>query len=802
MVWSISPMMAQTDPGTSSLTHQWTFQDGTANDRVGSVNGTLVNGATITNKQLSTKNGGYLSFPASELAINTYNAITTEIWFKPVAGANPGYTMLTYFGNTTNTYGTNYLYMTSARGDDLSRAGISCGNLTAPWEAEAFVNGPEYDDGQLHQMVSVLTSTTLTFYIDGIKKGTTTLAANNTIAAIGTQFAYLAKGGYPGDSTWRGDITKFSIYNKALTDAEVQYLFNATYTIDYNSTITHEWNFDQGHINESEGIAYDVVGNAHGKIKGSAYFGENSLMTRGGYLDLPGDSIKISTYKELSMDVWFKSILNGNSFFTMICYFGDVTPYRGSIPERIGTSVGSDGCFIATSRGDHISRAAISCRTLPEPWAGESMVDYNEYKDSTLHHMVSSISNTSISFYIDGRLIGSSLLADSNRISKMSNKYAFLAQSGYVGFDSTWMGSIYRFRLFNKALTQSEVSYFYNDGAETNPMLVSSVNELLFDEFNTKKQFDISGYKLKDSIHLSAPVGFSVTPKVIAPNNLNVPVVVDYIGSTSTNGFVTLISGTTIKKLWVEAKKNSDCMVPLYQNLTNLISDPYFSKLTSFGGWTSPTGSTSINEDLRYVYCGNNSGKVTGTTNNSGSIDFVLTGKLKSNTFYRVKAMVYAVDGPFQVGVYGWANGMPDSAIVVRTLGSWRTVDFTFKTGSTLKSSQGLFFNNSLTDGGKTGFIDNWEIYELPSTALKSFQDILHVNVSIDKNQINTHFELLHGETVEFSIYNLQGVLLKKEMVYCQAGLNSKSIQTALPGGLYILTVKTKDSTYTQKLIL
>ncbi|WP_243348352.1 hypothetical protein [Parabacteroides sp. FAFU027] len=38
--------LAQTNPGTANLKHQWTFDDGTANDNVGGMNGTLMSGAT------------------------------------------------------------------------------------------------------------------------------------------------------------------------------------------------------------------------------------------------------------------------------------------------------------------------------------------------------------------------------------------------------------------------------------------------------------------------------------------------------------------------------------------------------------------------------------------------------------------------------------------------------------------------------------------------------------------------------------------------------------------------------------
>ena len=44
------------------------------------------------------------------------------------------------------------------------------------------------------------------------------------MAGIGQDAAYLGKGVYPVDPEWAGSVDRFSIYNKALSDAEVLYL--------------------------------------------------------------------------------------------------------------------------------------------------------------------------------------------------------------------------------------------------------------------------------------------------------------------------------------------------------------------------------------------------------------------------------------------------------------------------------------------------------------------------------------------------------------------------------------------------
>jgi hypothetical protein len=218
---------AQVDIVKANLTHSWTFNDGTANDYVGGANGTLMGAAFIADGSLFTDSPhSWMEMPADKIAINTYNEITIEAWFSSVGGGNTAYTMLANFGDTKNTVGVNYFFFCAARGDDKSRAAISCGAETNPWSSESGTNGPEYDDGELHHMVSTLDSTNITLYIDGQLQASTPLTSGNRIANISPQHAYLSKSGYDGDSTWLGLILEFNIYKKVLSADEILLLFN------------------------------------------------------------------------------------------------------------------------------------------------------------------------------------------------------------------------------------------------------------------------------------------------------------------------------------------------------------------------------------------------------------------------------------------------------------------------------------------------------------------------------------------------------------------------------------------------
>ena len=217
-------LSAQVDPGTQNLKNSWTFEDGTANDYVGGVNGFLMGGAVVQDGALVTAElDQYLELLAEDVALQTYSEFTVEMLFQSFEGLNTSYYMFFYFGDTQSGMGNNSFFMTPARGDNLSRAAITCWVETA-YQGEDGANGPEYDDGLLHHMVSTLTNEEITLFIDGVETGRTPLQERNTIDALFPVHCYLAKSGYDGDATWRGMIFECNIYNRALNADEIQFL--------------------------------------------------------------------------------------------------------------------------------------------------------------------------------------------------------------------------------------------------------------------------------------------------------------------------------------------------------------------------------------------------------------------------------------------------------------------------------------------------------------------------------------------------------------------------------------------------
>jgi hypothetical protein len=441
--------MAQTDPGTTNLKHQWTFEGTGVTapvDNVGTVTGVLMDGATISNGNLDISAGGYVSLDAAALDIKSYTELTVEAWFTSSVGANGGYRFLYYFGNSDGN-GNHCTGYTPTRGNNVARALIDTGT------GEQGVNGTQYDDGLLHHVVCVIDATTLSYYLDGVLVNSTPMGTAS-LASVGNQFAYLAKGGWP-DPTWKGLIHEMSIYNKALTADNIKYIYNLNKVnvpqINPGTTnLTHKWTFD---VN-----ANDVVGTLNGTLVDGATIANNALnTTTGGYVTLDPAALAVNTYSELTVESWFTPVAGANNGYHFLYYFGksdgNGNHFTGFTPSRDGNPAQCGRFMIATGNGED----------------GQQGINTTKFTDGRLHHSVCVIDGTSVTAYIDGNLLGTTSIG-TNSLANIylpagpGNNFAYFAKGGWN--DPTWKGQIHEISIYNKALNVNNVKYLFNLGPE------------------------------------------------------------------------------------------------------------------------------------------------------------------------------------------------------------------------------------------------------------------------------------------------------------------------------------------------
>jgi hypothetical protein len=212
-------------PARGAVTHQYTFNDGTANDSVGSAHGTLVNGTAVTFDGQADLDGNndYVSLPGGTIAINTYTSATLEAWFT--LDATPAWQRLYDFGDTNaENLGRNYIFYSPSSGAGDHRAVIS--DADPGFNSEEFAAGgaPLATGSEHHIAVTMSNGGNMTLYHNGAQVGT--VAMTKSLASVSNVFALLGESTYPGDANLNGRIDEFRIYNTALSASEVQASFN------------------------------------------------------------------------------------------------------------------------------------------------------------------------------------------------------------------------------------------------------------------------------------------------------------------------------------------------------------------------------------------------------------------------------------------------------------------------------------------------------------------------------------------------------------------------------------------------
>ena len=201
------------------LKHSYTFDDGTPVDVIGNADAQLKGGKIENGKYVTSEEGQYMELPANLIKINTYTSLSLEAYI--IAGkGNAINTMLSYFGNETGRFGTDYIFQ-SAINRGFTQSNISCKNNTTPWTSLTITRCNALDDGLPHHIVTTFDNKMLKLYVDGLMVDSVTNEEfpDNLLENIGDQVAYLAKSGYSDDPTWLGTIDAFNIY-EGILDAE------------------------------------------------------------------------------------------------------------------------------------------------------------------------------------------------------------------------------------------------------------------------------------------------------------------------------------------------------------------------------------------------------------------------------------------------------------------------------------------------------------------------------------------------------------------------------------------------------
>jgi hypothetical protein len=241
----------------AGVTHRYSFNDGTANDSVGTAHGTLQGRATVASNQLQMNNpafppasdplNGYLSMPPSILPGS--GSVTIEQWFT--FGGSGFFTEAYTFtdhndtgaGPTNPPGASNGQYLMhaisapqNAGSPNPAASGSHVAQALAGFTTETdafgstsglgFAGGGYLDDGVTYMCATVIDGTagTLSYYVFRVSDGLGGLQHTITAVPLSSYTftnAYLGRSAFPADNYTNGSVDEFRIFDEARSAADI-----------------------------------------------------------------------------------------------------------------------------------------------------------------------------------------------------------------------------------------------------------------------------------------------------------------------------------------------------------------------------------------------------------------------------------------------------------------------------------------------------------------------------------------------------------------------------------------------------
>lgn len=425
-----------TPDGWPSLTNDWSAfypLNKDAHENLGIYNGTLQNGAMITNDPAR---GNVLALNGNSqyalLPNPVANANTFATWVKWNGGAT--WQRIFDFGDGTG----EYLFLTPAAADGNMRFAITTSGNGAEQTIEA--PAPLPTNAWCHVAVTVDGSVGV-LYLNGTAVATNlnlTIRPWQTLAKTN----YLGKSQFSADPGFSGSLSSFRIFSRSLSPAEIAAIAAAP------PVLAHRYSF----LTNGPAAAWDSVGMAHGLLMGNAAVANNSLQLSGAggnFVNLPGGLVSGSS--AVTMECWASFGVNGTGACVLDC---------GSI----NGSSGLDDFFYSP----HSSLAGQELETSSTSTSALSVADTLD-NQSLLVTCVIDPANSYAAIYTNAVLEG--VYSGSwPAFSSVSSAFSFIGRSMFSA-DAWLNGSIDELRLYDGRLAPDQIAADYLAGPRA---LVSS----------------------------------------------------------------------------------------------------------------------------------------------------------------------------------------------------------------------------------------------------------------------------------------------------------------------------------------
>ena len=315
-----------------------------------------------------------------------------------------------------------------------------------------------------HYLITIDASGNLTYYVNGASVGT-----NAGVSALNWASSNLVIGNggnlNAGSLEFNGPIDEVRMYNRVLSASEIKQLYqmtndkvNAPVTTltsgtTFKNTLVGHWTFDGSNFSDK---VYDSSGNANN-----------------GYAD---GSVATSSMKTIGKSGQ-AILLNGSSSYVLVPDSASLNPGTGSfsvsawvkeascVPSMV-IAAKSNGGGASSSYGWHLGVFGGTCAPQLHFATGASFTTISNSNGLTAgkwYHIVAVVDENNIAnsvMYINASAVGTGVSNGGNSGPVTNTVPLAIGNESDGGF--SWNGAIDDLRIYDRALTQAEVTQLYN----------------------------------------------------------------------------------------------------------------------------------------------------------------------------------------------------------------------------------------------------------------------------------------------------------------------------------------------------
>jgi len=429
----------------SGLVGQWKL-DGDATDSSGQGNDGTVSGATIITD--GRWNGAY-DFDGNDLITNATgvtssldveNAGTISAWIRPNKNETNAI-IAGRIGPTGSWFDGRMVLYTRSTGT----IGFNTGNGTVS-NTQVTTASSYYKPGIWYNVLGTFNGTHYWLYVNGNQITSNTYTTKPEMTGTPFNIGYWNGLGY-----FNGTIDEVRVYNRSLSAAEIQELY-------LSKGLVGHWKMDADQKNSTD--TYDSSGYYnHGKITGADLTNEGRFKEAyyfDGINDGSGDDVITISNTQL---------LNSSAFTISgwIYSAGTIGTYGGAFGSATW-STNVKGLCIRNSAGSLISIAGNNTGNKQRTMiAGITTTNSKKW-----HHVAATYNGTTIDSFVNGISVGTDEYP-----SYVPSGTTFLIGAEGINADN-WNGTIDEVRVYNRALTSTEIGQLYN-GTKSNYLIMRSV---------------------------------------------------------------------------------------------------------------------------------------------------------------------------------------------------------------------------------------------------------------------------------------------------------------------------------------